>query len=183
MADFYQKPWTYKWVKMPNLGCFKIFQLNTWSCRVFNGLSENHKIFKLNNQNSSCKLFGYVLTKSKLASLTCSGYRCLKIEVFVRAVFLAQFHHSEHDSLDIAIINNLTGTNLLNVKLVLDVQKDTLKYNTVKYALKHANNIITYVKSDFREPKLKMKTFKKALKSYTTFDKCLLYMLYIQAHT
>ncbi len=37
----------YKWVKMPNLGHFKIFQLNTWSCRVFNGLSENHKKFEI----------------------------------------------------------------------------------------------------------------------------------------
>ena len=37
----------YKWVKMPKLGCFKIFELNIPSCRVFHGLSENQIIIEI----------------------------------------------------------------------------------------------------------------------------------------
>ncbi len=44
---FDKKPWAiYKWVKRPKLGCFNIFELNTLSCRVFYGLSDNHKIIE-----------------------------------------------------------------------------------------------------------------------------------------
>ncbi len=32
-----------KWVKLPKLDCFKKFEMNIPSCRVFYELSENHK--------------------------------------------------------------------------------------------------------------------------------------------
>ncbi len=41
---FSKKTVDYKWVKLLKLSYFKIFELNTSSCRVFCGLSENQKI-------------------------------------------------------------------------------------------------------------------------------------------
>ncbi len=37
----------YKWVKLPKLDHFKIFELNILSCRVFYGLSECVKIIAI----------------------------------------------------------------------------------------------------------------------------------------
>ncbi len=47
MAHFWKKIMDFKWVKMPKLGCFENFELNTTSYRVFYGLSKNHKIIEI----------------------------------------------------------------------------------------------------------------------------------------
>ncbi len=39
-----RKTMDYKWVKLSKSGCFKSFELNTSSYRVFYGLSENRKM-------------------------------------------------------------------------------------------------------------------------------------------
>ena len=47
MANFWQKTMDYKWVKMPKLGRFKNFKLNTSSYRIFYGLSDDNKIIEI----------------------------------------------------------------------------------------------------------------------------------------
>ncbi len=42
-----KKTMDYKWVKMSKFGSFEKFELNIPSCRVFYGLSENHKIIDI----------------------------------------------------------------------------------------------------------------------------------------
>ncbi len=42
----FEKTMGYRWVILSKLGCFKSFELNIPSCRVFYGLSENHKIIR-----------------------------------------------------------------------------------------------------------------------------------------
>ncbi len=37
----------YKWGVLSKLSCFKIVKLSTLFYKVFHGLSENHKIFKI----------------------------------------------------------------------------------------------------------------------------------------
>ncbi len=43
-----KKPWAiYKWVILSKLSRFELFELNTSSYRVFDGLSENQKIIEI----------------------------------------------------------------------------------------------------------------------------------------
>ncbi len=47
-AKFEKKPCTiYKWVILSKLSHFKLFELNTSYYRVFDALSENHKIIEI----------------------------------------------------------------------------------------------------------------------------------------
>ena len=41
----------YNWGKKLKMDYFKFFELSKPSCRVFHGLSENHKSLKLDQQN------------------------------------------------------------------------------------------------------------------------------------
>ncbi len=47
LSRFWPKTVGYKWVKLSKSACFKFFELNTSSYKVFNGLSENHKIIEI----------------------------------------------------------------------------------------------------------------------------------------
>ncbi len=68
----------YKWVIFPKSGRFKFFELNTPSCRVFSGLSENRKIISIRQTEHKLWLFEDSAS-SALWSIHIQSYSCFTV--------------------------------------------------------------------------------------------------------